>query len=300
MRVGDLRMAGEYVRASRTAIRRAQMLAARNCTCGRKCAFASHGIITVPESHGHANSSQPAAKIATAGQNSSSPASASSPNGLAPGKPLVPAASEARQATGRIVVLRSSAARAIWLDEPASIPPCGRAAASGLIAREQPVLYCAEASLAVGASSYGATVLPPPPLNQAGWLWTSTTLLMRSVRAAPADRPFVVAQLGQSLDGRIATPTGESRWINQSSALDHVHRLRATVDARRGRRRHRGGGRSAAQRAPRRRAAIPCASSSIHRARCPANAKVFNATTACAASSSARRRRTARCRTASR
>lgn len=51
------------------------------------------------------------------------------------------------------------------------------------------------------------------------------------VRAAPAARPFVVAQLGQSLDGRIATPTGESRWINQSSALDHVHRLRATVDA---------------------------------------------------------------------
>lgn len=51
------------------------------------------------------------------------------------------------------------------------------------------------------------------------------------VRAAPRDRPFVVAQLGQSLDGRIATPTGESRWINQSSALDHVHRLRATVDA---------------------------------------------------------------------
>ena len=51
------------------------------------------------------------------------------------------------------------------------------------------------------------------------------------VRAAARDRPFVVAQLGQSLDGRIATPTGESRWINQSSALDHVHRLRATVDA---------------------------------------------------------------------
>lgn len=51
------------------------------------------------------------------------------------------------------------------------------------------------------------------------------------VRNAPKGRPFVVAQLGQSLDGRIATPTGESRWINQNCALDHVHRLRATVDA---------------------------------------------------------------------
>lgn len=50
------------------------------------------------------------------------------------------------------------------------------------------------------------------------------------VNASP-DRPFVVAQLGQSLDGRIATPTGESRWINRDAALDHVHRLRAAVDA---------------------------------------------------------------------
>lgn len=48
---------------------------------------------------------------------------------------------------------------------------------------------------------------------------------------APVDRPFVVGQLGQSLDGRIATVTGESRWINGCSALDHLHRLRAHVDA---------------------------------------------------------------------
>jgi diaminohydroxyphosphoribosylaminopyrimidine deaminase/5-amino-6-(5-phosphoribosylamino)uracil reductase len=51
------------------------------------------------------------------------------------------------------------------------------------------------------------------------------------IRAASPAKPFVVAQLGQSLDGRIATPTGDSRWINQSSALDHLHRLRASVDA---------------------------------------------------------------------
>lgn len=43
--------------------------------------------------------------------------------------------------------------------------------------------------------------------------------------------PFVIAQLGQSLDGRIATPTGDSRWINRDAALDHLHRLRAHVDA---------------------------------------------------------------------
>ncbi|WP_294537519.1 dihydrofolate reductase family protein [uncultured Rhodoblastus sp.] len=49
--------------------------------------------------------------------------------------------------------------------------------------------------------------------------------------AAPAHRPFVVAQLGQSLDGRIATISGESRNISGDAALDHLHRLRAHVDA---------------------------------------------------------------------
>ena len=50
------------------------------------------------------------------------------------------------------------------------------------------------------------------------------------VTASP-DRPFVIAQLGQSLDGRIATVSGASQWINGSSAIDHLHRLRAHVDA---------------------------------------------------------------------
>lgn len=51
------------------------------------------------------------------------------------------------------------------------------------------------------------------------------------LRTCPADRPFVVAQLGQSLDGRIATESGESRWINNTCALVHLHALRANVDA---------------------------------------------------------------------
>lgn len=42
--------------------------------------------------------------------------------------------------------------------------------------------------------------------------------------------PFVIAQLGQSLDGRIATSTGKSRYINGASGLDHLHRLRALAD----------------------------------------------------------------------
>lgn len=58
----------------------------------------------------------------------------------------------------------------------------------------------------------------------------ATERLHALINASP-DRPYVIAQLGQSLDGRIATPTGASRWINGDAALDHVHRLRANVDA---------------------------------------------------------------------
>lgn len=43
--------------------------------------------------------------------------------------------------------------------------------------------------------------------------------------------PLVVAQLGQSLDGRIATTTGASKYISGFEALKHLHRLRAEVDA---------------------------------------------------------------------
>ncbi len=55
--------------------------------------------------------------------------------------------------------------------------------------------------------------------------------IIGSLRDAPTDRPYVIGQLGQSLDGRIATFTGHSRDINNSCALDHLHRLRANVDA---------------------------------------------------------------------
>jgi riboflavin-specific deaminase-like protein len=57
------------------------------------------------------------------------------------------------------------------------------------------------------------------------------TALYEPLLRHTGSRPFIVAQMGQSLDGRIATPTGKSRYINGSAGLDHLHRLRALVDA---------------------------------------------------------------------
>jgi riboflavin-specific deaminase-like protein len=42
---------------------------------------------------------------------------------------------------------------------------------------------------------------------------------------------FVVAHLGQSLDGRIAASNGESRWITGREDVIHNHRMRALSDA---------------------------------------------------------------------
>jgi riboflavin-specific deaminase-like protein len=42
---------------------------------------------------------------------------------------------------------------------------------------------------------------------------------------------MVVGQCGQSIDARIATPTGHSHYINGEAGLAHLHRLRALVDA---------------------------------------------------------------------
>lgn len=44
-------------------------------------------------------------------------------------------------------------------------------------------------------------------------------------------RPWVVAKWAQTIDGRIATRTGESKWISNDASRRRVHHLRARVDA---------------------------------------------------------------------
>jgi riboflavin-specific deaminase-like protein len=62
--------------------------------------------------------------------------------------------------------------------------------------------------------------LPPP--------WQE---LFGPLRRGHADGLVVVGQFGQSIDARIATESGDSRYINGTAGLAHLHRLRALVDA---------------------------------------------------------------------
>lgn len=48
---------------------------------------------------------------------------------------------------------------------------------------------------------------------------------------ANATRPVAVAHLGQSLDGYVATASGDSHYVNGSENILHLHRMRALSDA---------------------------------------------------------------------
>jgi riboflavin-specific deaminase-like protein len=56
-------------------------------------------------------------------------------------------------------------------------------------------------------------------------------VLFGKLRAGTKDDLIVIGQIGQSIDGRLATTTGKSHCINGRAGLVHLHRLRAVVDA---------------------------------------------------------------------
>jgi diaminohydroxyphosphoribosylaminopyrimidine deaminase / 5-amino-6-(5-phosphoribosylamino)uracil reductase len=54
--------------------------------------------------------------------------------------------------------------------------------------------------------------------------------LFGPLRNGTVDDLVIVGQLGQSLDGRVATATGHSKYINCPAGIEHLHRLRSLVD----------------------------------------------------------------------
>ncbi|WP_119303434.1 bifunctional diaminohydroxyphosphoribosylaminopyrimidine deaminase/5-amino-6-(5-phosphoribosylamino)uracil reductase RibD [Dongia deserti] len=106
---------------------------------------------------------------------------------------------------------------------------------------------CAEALVAAGIARC-VTALEDPDLRVSGrglaalkqaGIAVETGVLAEGARElnvgfltrVTTGRPFVVLKLATSLDGRIATRAGESRWITGEEARAFGHRLRATHDA---------------------------------------------------------------------
>jgi diaminohydroxyphosphoribosylaminopyrimidine deaminase/5-amino-6-(5-phosphoribosylamino)uracil reductase len=82
------------------------------------------------------------------------------------------------------------------------------------------------AGLTVTVQGDGGWHLRPAPPPEIATLFE----LYMPFCAIPAGAGFVVAHLGQSLDGRIATLSGASRWVTGAADVAHNHRMRALAD----------------------------------------------------------------------
>ncbi len=122
---------------------------------------------------------------------------------------------------------------ALWqvLLQARSAGPAGRAAARAAWRAWQPGGAAGNAS----ACAHGLADAITPA--SADWLSLYAPLLAArwaaddaATPAAPA-RPWALGQLGQSLDGCVATASGDSYYVTGPQSLVHLHRLRALCDA---------------------------------------------------------------------
>lgn len=106
---------------------------------------------------------------------------------------------------------------------------------------------CAEALIAAGVARVVAAIEDPNPLVAGGGLRRLRAAGVEVVPGVCADeaealaapflkhvrtgRPWVIAKWAQSLDGKLATHTGDSKWITDERMRAHAHRMRGRVDA---------------------------------------------------------------------
>ena len=79
-----------------------------------------------------------------------------------------------------------------------------------------------------------SAVLPTLSLNSPVHPFPKPLAMSDALALVPSgtkDDMTIIGQLGQTLDGRIATVTGHSRYVNGPGTLTHLHSLRASVDA---------------------------------------------------------------------
>lgn len=106
---------------------------------------------------------------------------------------------------------------------------------------------CAEAMIAAGLEAVEIAVLDPhPPVNGSGRRLLEENGITTRVGVCAEEAtlhfqgyfkreetgmPLVIAKYAMSIDGKIASRTGDSRWITGEAARARVHDLRSHVDA---------------------------------------------------------------------
>ena len=106
---------------------------------------------------------------------------------------------------------------------------------------------CTDATISAGVAEVCASVVDPNPqvsgrgleqLRQAGILATlgqghedAEELIAPHAKFITTGTPLVTAKFAMSLDGKIATRTGDSKWITSEESRRYVHTLRAQSDA---------------------------------------------------------------------
>jgi diaminohydroxyphosphoribosylaminopyrimidine deaminase/5-amino-6-(5-phosphoribosylamino)uracil reductase len=110
-------------------------------------------------------------------------------------------------------------------------PPCTEAILEARISR---VVYASE-DPTEKASGRGPGMLRDGgvAVELAGGPEATTARLLNQPfrKRARTGRPLVTYKAAMSLDGRVASPTGDSRWISSTESRELVHRWRADCDA---------------------------------------------------------------------
>lgn len=106
-------------------------------------------------------------------------------------------------------------------------PPCSRAlidagVAEAVIARPDPNPLARGGADALRAAGLRVRFTDASP--------NATRLAQPFVKRVTNGLPWVIAKLAQSIDGRIATRTGDSKWISGERSRALVHRWRSRVD----------------------------------------------------------------------